>query len=59
MIKINALANYDVCKVLADKFVISGLSITTEDIDVDGIDGEALAADISNIPGVLKVRVIK
>lgn len=39
MIKINALANYDVCKVLADKFVISGLSITTEDIDVDGIVG--------------------
>ena len=28
-------------------------------IDVDGIDGEALVADISNIPGVLKVRVIK
>jgi hypothetical protein len=37
MIKINALANYDVCKVLTDKFIISGLSITTEDIGVDGI----------------------
>ena len=38
MIKINALANYDVCKVLTDKFVISGLSITTDDIGVDGIE---------------------
>lgn len=38
MIKINALANYDVCKVLTDKFVISGLSITTEDINADGIE---------------------
>ena len=37
MIKINALANYDVCKVLTDKFVISGLAISTEDIGVDGI----------------------
>ena len=38
MIKINALANYDVCKVLTDKFVISGLSITTDDIGVNGIE---------------------
>ena len=37
MVKINALANYDVCKVLTDKFVISGLSITTDNIGVDGI----------------------
>ena len=37
MIKINALANYDVCKVLCDMFVLSGLTITIDDIGVDGI----------------------
>lgn len=37
IVKINALANYDVCKVLTDKFVISGLTITTDDIGVEGI----------------------
>ncbi len=38
MININALANYDVCKVLTDKFTISGLSINSEDLNIDSID---------------------
>lgn len=37
MIKINALANYDVSKVLTDKFVISGLKVSLDDLDVEGL----------------------